>query len=85
MYNLAHIYFYDKDIANDFQKAINLLITSSIKKFNYSKIMLCLVLIKKLRTNLIMKDKIMKEINNDDLSLEIFQLIKQFQLDNKIE
>ncbi|KAK8880692.1 hypothetical protein M9Y10_003377 [Tritrichomonas musculus] len=46
MYNLAHIYMYDKTIKQDLNKSIELLIRS-MNDFRHSLILLCLALLKK--------------------------------------
>ncbi|KAK8891595.1 hypothetical protein M9Y10_028808 [Tritrichomonas musculus] len=58
MYNLAHIYFYDETVKQDIDKSIDLLIRSS-NVFIHSRILLCIVLIKKVGPDL---QKIEREI-----------------------
>lgn len=86
MYNLAHIYFYNNIFENCIDESISLLIKSA-DDVNESCFLLCLALIKKL--NLISINNITNEIdkyekNNFELSLKLFRLIKDNNLENYI-
>lgn len=89
MYNLAHIYFYGEKVNVNIEKAIELLIKSSLKGLTASKSLLALALTKKITkiTMQSIKKEIIK-INNQNLyrvnklALEIFEFIKGFSLEN---
>lgn len=82
MYNLAHIYFYGEGVETDFVKAKDLLVVSSKKNFMSSKILLCLLLIKKVE--IVDLNCIKNEIQNDELALELYQMITHFNIINTI-
>lgn len=84
MYNLAHIYIYNKSFEHEFDKSVELLIRSS-KKFHHSLILLCLVLIKKFGIN---RDAIKGQIDKlsyktSNIYSQVFETIKKMQLDKK--
>ncbi|KAK8843898.1 hypothetical protein M9Y10_024980 [Tritrichomonas musculus] len=79
MYNLGHIYFYGEKVDKNLDKSIELLIKSSTRNFEPSKILLILVLINKLRVKNITKETIKKEITkytneSDQLTKEIYNI-----------
>ena len=89
MYNLAHIYFYGEKVNVNIEKAIELLIRSSLKGLTASKSLLALALTKKI-TKITMesiKEEIIKIDNQNlyrvnKLALEIFDFIQGFSLEN---
>ena len=84
MYNLAHIYIYDKLIKGDINKAIELLVRSS-KEFFHSTVLLSIALIKRFNFSIeTIKQQISqrKDISRD-LSNKIFQNIQTFALYDK--
>ena len=84
MYNLAHIYIYNKSFEKDFDKSLELLIISS-RKFHHSLVLLCFVLIKKFGTDMDAIQNQIEKISNktDNLSSKVFENIRNMQLYNK--
>ncbi|KAK8841993.1 hypothetical protein M9Y10_026206 [Tritrichomonas musculus] len=80
MYNLANIYIFDCDVKKDYEKSLKLLVRSSKNNFIYSKILLCILLIKMLK-NITVND-ITNEIKDEALAKELYELIIRFNMTN---
>ncbi|KAK8897365.1 hypothetical protein M9Y10_015309 [Tritrichomonas musculus] len=87
MYNLSHIYIYDESSTpENIEKSIDLLIDSSNKGFDTSKLLLCLMLIKKYGSNLVdIKNELkLNKKCSDELISSIIQFINSEKLNDQI-
>ena len=82
MYNLAHIYIYDKTIKQDINKAIKLLLVSS-EKFYHSGFLLSFVLIKQFGFDIKYIEHKLMEITGNSLNLKLKVFIKAFIFSGK--
>lgn len=87
LYNLAHIYLFEKEIERNIDKSIDLLIKSSILNFAPSKILLSIVLTKKMESLSLEKiNEILSRYHGcklDDLSNDVFEIVEENDLMNQ--
>ena len=84
MFNLANIYFFDDGFSKKIDKCIKLLVKSMLNNFDHSKHFLYIILIKKYGeiTLDIIKNEIYKYENNEELSLELFEIFNKYRLED---
>ncbi|KAK8836973.1 hypothetical protein M9Y10_037009 [Tritrichomonas musculus] len=84
MYNLAHIHMYDETIKQDIDLSIDLLIRSS-SMFFHSKILLCILLIRKFGLNFEEIERTIEKQSDEKrkLSKEVLKIINKLELFEK--